>query len=202
MVSDTRYAILGLLLRHGPSHGYELAARFGELFGPGWQINRGQIYDMLGTIEEKGWVECRAGTQGRRRVRLYQPTGAGERAFAEWLGDCAADCQPRREALWLKLVLAGPQNARLLLESLAIQEQACVDRLRTYAEDARTTPAGASEWETLARAMIDEATTAQLHGELEWLSKMRRRIECLPDRLPDPQTVSGHEVPEQRRASA
>ena len=86
--------------------------------------------------------------------------------------------------LWLKLALARPQDAALLLESFAAQERGCVERLQAYSEEVHA-PAGASEWERLARELIDEATTIQLHGELEWLSKMRARIERLHDAVCD-----------------
>jgi DNA-binding PadR family transcriptional regulator len=176
MVPDTRYAILGLLARK-PSHGYELAMRFDELFGPGWEINRGQVYDMLSTLEEKRWVEGLPAHQGGRTVKRYQITHRGERALGEWLVRPCADAPPQRETLYLKLALARPQDAVHLLECIARREQSCVDRLRVYAEGTRSARPGASEWDTLAREMIDEATATQLHGDLEWLSKMRARIE-------------------------
>jgi DNA-binding PadR family transcriptional regulator len=177
MVPDTRYAILGLLVRHGQSHGYELAVRFGELFGPGWQINRGQVYNMLHTLEAEGWVEPVPGPGGRRRVLRYRATGNGEHAFAAWLSKPCAYTRVHRDALYLQLALARPQDARHLLESIAIQKQACVDRLQAYAEAPYRARAGADEWEILAREAIDEATTTELHGDLDWLSKMERRVE-------------------------
>jgi Transcriptional regulator PadR-like family len=80
MVPDTRYAILGLLLR-GPSHGYELAKRFAELLGPGLAINRGQVYDMLANLERKGWVERLGSPETLGGSQSYQITTKGERAF-------------------------------------------------------------------------------------------------------------------------
>jgi DNA-binding PadR family transcriptional regulator len=181
MVPDTRYAILGLLLRQ-PSHGYELAVRFGELFGPGWEINRGQVYDMVHTLEDNGLVERLPGAETRRRSQRYRATQKGARMFAKWLGAPSAHPRPHRDTLYLKLALAGPEDASHLLESIAVQEQACLDRLRTYAQAPRAAARGTGEWQTLARDLIDEATTSQLHGELEWLAKMRNRIERLIDR--------------------
>jgi DNA-binding PadR family transcriptional regulator len=176
MVPDTRYAILGLLARK-PSHGYELAMRFDQVLGPGWEINRGQVYDMLSTLEEKRWVESLPAQQGGRKVKRYQITHVGERALDQWLVRPCADSQPQRETLYLKLALARPQDAPHLLESIARREQNCVDRLRAYTDGTRCALPGASEWEILAREMIDEATATQLHGDLEWLSKIRARIE-------------------------
>jgi DNA-binding PadR family transcriptional regulator len=183
MVPETRYAILGLLARK-PSHGYELVARFGELFGPGWEINRGQVYDMLETLREAGWAECLSPRQGRRQQKIHQITQAGDEALTEWHARPCSATQPQREELYLKLALARPQDTPHLLRSIAIQEQACVDLLRRYAtEDISPVAEEADEWETLARETIDEATTTRLHGELDCLSKMRKRLEHFLERL-------------------
>lgn len=183
MVSETRYAILGLLARK-PSHGYELVARFGELFGPGWEINRGQVYEMLETLREAGWAECLPFRQGGRKLKVHQITQAGDEALAEWHARPCGGAHPQREELYLKLALARPQDAPHLLRSIAIQEQACVDLLRRYAtEDTSLVSDETGEWETLARETIDEATTTRLHGELDCLSKMRKRIEHFLERL-------------------
>jgi DNA-binding PadR family transcriptional regulator len=200
MVPDTRYAILGLLLRR-PSHGYELAVRFGELFGPGWEINRGQVYDMVHTLEAKGLVERvpGSGAETGRRSQRYRATEKGERAFADWLSAPASRPRPHRDTLYLKVALAGPHDASHLLESIAVQEQACVDRLRAYAEPARPNADG---WEALARDVIDEATSTQLHGELEWLAKMRARIERALERFGASENDAAGKPPSRRDSAA
>lgn len=192
MVSDTRYAMLGLLARK-PSHGYELARRFGELFGPGWEINRGQVYEMLDTLREAGWAECLPSRRGGRELKVHQITQEGDHALTEWHGRPCAGSQPQRETLYLKLALARPQDAPHLLESIALREQACVDLLRRYAENASAVSEEADEWDVLARATIDEATTTRLHGELDWLSKARKRIERFLERSQCATGVAGDE---------
>jgi DNA-binding PadR family transcriptional regulator len=176
MVPDTRYAILGLL-RRGPSHGYELAKRFGELVGPGWAINRGQVYDMLGSLERKGWVERLSPPETPGGSQSYRITPKGERAFAKWLAKDSARPGSHRETLYLKLVLAGPQDAHHLLKDIEIEKQACIDKLNAYTDENTCVPENASVWETLARKAIDKAVTTQLDGKLEWLEDLRTRIE-------------------------
>jgi DNA-binding PadR family transcriptional regulator len=189
MVQDTRYAILGLLLR-GPSHGYELATHFGELLGPGWAIDRGQVYDMLRTLKSKGWVEPLDPPDTPQDAQSHQITPEGERAFVEWLAKPLHRSRPHRAGLHLKLALAGPRDAQRLLKDIEIEKQACVNRLNAYTvENACPLPTNASEWETLAREAIDEGVTTQLHAELEWLENLRKRVE---HRLSEhPQDTSG-----------
>jgi DNA-binding PadR family transcriptional regulator len=168
---------LGLLLP-GPSHCYELATRFAELCGPGWAINRGQVSEILHNLESKGWVESLGPPETPRGSQRYQITPKGEHAFAEWISKPSSHARPHRATLYLKLVLAGPQNAHHLLKAIDAQKQACVDQLNAYTtESAYHPPTNASEWETLAREVIDEDVTTRLDGELEFLKKMRKRVE-------------------------
>lgn len=177
MVSDTRYAILGLLLQ-GPSHGYKIASRFDELFGPGWAINRGQVSDMLRTLERKSWVESLGSPETPRGSQRYRITPAGEHAFVKWLSGRPLSTRSHREPLHLKLAMTGPKDAHRLLKDIEIEKQACLDRLNAYtAEEACPLPANASDWETLTREAIDEDVTTQLDAKLEWLEKLRKRIE-------------------------
>jgi DNA-binding PadR family transcriptional regulator len=184
MIPDTRYAILGLLARR-PSHGYELATRFNEMFGPGRRISPGQIYEILQKLRGTGWAEYMPGPhQGKRELKVHRITDAGEQALTEWhAGPCAA--QAPRDTLYLKLALARPQDAPHLLRAIALQEQTCVDLLRRYTENenASLAPKETDEWETLTHETIDEAASIRLHGELDWLSKTRKRIERFLERL-------------------
>lgn len=160
-----------------PSHGYELATRFGELFGPGWAINRGQVYDMLRILADKGWVERQGPPETSRGSQSYRITDMGEHVFAKWLAKHSSRSRPHREALYLKLALAGAQNAHQLLQDIDIEKQACIDQLNAYTSETARPPVNASEWETLAREMIDEDVTIRLHAKLEWLEKVHKRIE-------------------------
>jgi DNA-binding PadR family transcriptional regulator len=177
MVPDTRYAILGLLSR-GPSHGYELAKRFGELLGPGWEINRGQVYDMLGRLEHNGLIERLGPPETAQGSQSYRITPTGERAFAKWRAKHASRSRAHRDPLYLKLVLAGPENAQHLLKDIEIEKQACIDKLNAYRhEKTACLPENADEWETLAREAIDEDVTDWLDRRLLWLEKLRKRVE-------------------------
>lgn len=182
MIPDTRYAILGLLARK-PSHGYELANRFGEFFGPGWEINTGQISEILRTLREMGWAECLPSHRGKRELKIHQITPAGDQALTDWHAEPCAGTLSQRETFYLKLALARPQDAPHLLQSIALREQACVDLLRRYKDDTPPVPEEADEWETLTHETIDEAASIRFQGELDLLSKTRKRVERFLERL-------------------
>jgi DNA-binding PadR family transcriptional regulator len=177
MVPDTRYAILGLLRLRGPSHGYGLRKLFGELLGPGWEINRGQVYEMLSNLVEKHWVECLDPPGTSRDSKTYRITPEGEREFADWHAEHPQRSSRHRDALYLRLVLAEPGSEHHLLEDIAIAKQTCLDKLAAYTANACPLPEAAGEWERLAREAIDEDVTTDLHAKLEWLEKLRRRVE-------------------------
>lgn len=176
MVPDTRFALLGLLAR-SPGCGYDLALRFGELFGPDWRMSRGQIYGMLQTLEREGLVESTTTLRRRREIKHYRINEAGAQAFRQWRQEPCLDIPPHREALYLKLALAEPQDLPGLLACVVQREQSCVDRLRKYAEGAYPAPSGATAWQSVARDLIDRATTALLETELDWLETMKACLE-------------------------
>lgn len=190
MIPDTRYAILGLLARK-PSHGYELATRFGEVFGPGSKINVGQVSDILCAFRETGWAECMPSRRGRRELKVHQITSAGDQALTDWHAKPCGGMPFQRETFYLKLALARQQDAPHLLHSIALREQACVDLLRHYADDASHVQEEADEWETLTRGTIDEAASIRYQGELDLLSKTRKRIERFLELLQDLTGIAG-----------
>jgi DNA-binding PadR family transcriptional regulator len=83
----------GLALRRagGPRfHGFQLAKQIADHAGPRPLTAHGTLYKALQRLEEAGlltsqWEEPDiAATEGRPRRRLYEVTGAGERALAAW----------------------------------------------------------------------------------------------------------------------
>jgi PadR family transcriptional regulator, regulatory protein PadR len=83
----------GLQLRHagGPRfHGFQLAKQVADHGGPRPLTSHGTLYKALQRLEEAGLLTSQwedpdiAATEGRPRRRLYEVTGAGERALATW----------------------------------------------------------------------------------------------------------------------
>ena len=176
MVSDTRFAILGLLASE-PGCGYDLTKRFGELFGADWRMSRGQVYGMLKTLEKDGLVESRRVVRNGRKIRLYNIKATGIEAFRVWREQPCCLTAPHREELFLKLALAQPEDLPRLLECLIDREQECVQRLHLHAKEPSPDAAAQGAWERRASGQIGSAITAMLQAELDWVEAMKRCIE-------------------------
>ena len=96
----------GLQLRRGDRsrfHGFQLAKQIADHAGPRPLTAHGTLYKALQRLEEAGLLTSQwedpaiAAAEGRPRRRLYEVTGAGERAFASWQ---AKHSQIRRDHGW------------------------------------------------------------------------------------------------------
>ncbi len=80
-----KYAMLGFLVDQ-PMHGYALKRALSPALPRDRRVNDGVLYPMLKRMEAEGLingrVERRAGAPDRR---VFHPTEAGRRAFADWL---------------------------------------------------------------------------------------------------------------------
>jgi PadR family transcriptional regulator, regulatory protein PadR len=98
----------GLRLRRGDQprfHGFQLARHLAGQDGARPLTAHGTLYKALARLEDAGMLESVwedaeiAVTEGRPRRRLYEVTGAGERALATWPaqqpGPSGAPARPR-----------------------------------------------------------------------------------------------------------
>ena len=81
--------VLQTLATLGPSHGYAIAARLGQVSSGALQLNMGTLYPGLMRLEQRGFVRGDWGvTENNRRARFYELTAAGRRQLtaekAEW----------------------------------------------------------------------------------------------------------------------
>jgi PadR family transcriptional regulator len=83
----------GLELRRaggGRFHGFQLAKQIADHAGPRPLTSHGTLYKALQRLEEASLLTSQwedpdtAAAEGRPRRRLYEVTGAGERALASW----------------------------------------------------------------------------------------------------------------------
>ncbi len=82
--------VLQTLPTLGPSHGYAIAARLGQVSDGALQLNMGTLYPALIRVEQRGFVRADWDvTDNNRKARYYQITPAGRRQLANEKADWA-----------------------------------------------------------------------------------------------------------------
>jgi DNA-binding PadR family transcriptional regulator len=82
-LNSTAASLLGFLETHGPMSGYDIVGMVEGSIGYFWNVTRSQVYRELNRLAEAELVEM--GESGARARRPYTITGAGRRAFLNWL---------------------------------------------------------------------------------------------------------------------
>lgn len=183
-----KLAVLGLLVeRRG--YGYDLARRFQERVGPGWQLSEGAVYVALDNLQREGLVRHvpdDVPSGGRRRTHrgaprvMYEPTDKGGEEFEVWMVASSARA-PVREELHLKLALSRVHHLPRLVEITVEQEEACLARLQAYAGAVRFEDLvqAVEPWEAVSAVMVRDAEIAYLQASIEWLRRIREAMQWL-----------------------
>ena len=82
-LNSTAASLLGFLETYGPMSGYDIVGMVEGSIGYFWNVTRSQVYRELTRLAEGELVEV--GESGARARRPYTITGAGRRAFLNWL---------------------------------------------------------------------------------------------------------------------
>lgn len=83
--SPTEYVILGALMS-GSRHGYEIMQFLGSALEATWRVSTSQLYVLLKRLKQEGLLESQPESQeSRPSKRVFNLTGAGRRAFLDWL---------------------------------------------------------------------------------------------------------------------
>ena len=127
-LSDTSYAVLGLLDVCGPSTPYRLKQIAQISIFHFWSIPHTQLYTECARLAEAGLLDERREEGGRRR-RVYSLTAAGRKALERWRGDPHADLYELRDPGLLKLFFGA--NPAALAEAQLERHRA---RLSEYEE--------------------------------------------------------------------
>jgi DNA-binding PadR family transcriptional regulator len=127
-LTDTSYAVLGLLDLTGPATPYQLKQVAQVSILHFWAIPHTQIYTECARLAEAGLLSERREETGRRR-RIYRLAAPGKRALREWLSDPHAAAYEVRDPGLLKLFYGADPEA-LARTQLAQHES----RLATYEE--------------------------------------------------------------------
>ena len=127
-LTDTSYAVLGLLDLFEPATPYQLKQFAQVSIFHFWTIPHTQLYTECARLAEAGLLEERR-EQGGRRRRVYRLSAAGRRALREWRADPQTDLYELRDPGLLKL-FCGADPASLAKAQLSRHER----RLHTYEE--------------------------------------------------------------------
>lgn len=141
-LSETSYAVLGLVGLLEPATPYQLKRVAQVSILHFWSIPHTQIYTECARLTEAGLLDEQREETGRRR-RLYRLTRAGTELLERWRADPGADLHELRDAGLLKL-FCGADPAALADGQLAEHRQ----RLETY--EAMASEAGMTEGMRLA----------------------------------------------------
>ena len=125
-LSLTEWAVLALL-SEAPSHGFAIARTLSRAtpLGEVWTVPRPLVYRALGRLEEHGLiVEAgeEPGDPGPRRM-VYEVTGKGRKAAAQWRAEPVRHLRDVRSALLAKVLLrqrAGEPLTPLVAEQRAV----------------------------------------------------------------------------------
>jgi PadR family transcriptional regulator, regulatory protein AphA len=127
-LTDTSYAVLGLLDLCGPATPYQLKRIAQVSIFHFWSIPHTQIYTECDRLAEAGLLNERREEGGRRR-RIYRLSAAGRKALEAWRADPDAEMYELRDPGLLKL-FCGADPQRLARTELERHER----RLASYEE--------------------------------------------------------------------
>jgi DNA-binding PadR family transcriptional regulator len=125
-LTDTSYAILGLIDQWGPSTPYQLKNVAAVSIFHFWTIPHTQVYTECRKLAEAGLLDEQREETGRRR-RTYRLTERGRSTLAEWRADPDTEYYELRDPGLVKLFV-GADPAALAATQLAAHER----RLHSY----------------------------------------------------------------------
>ncbi len=127
-LTETSYAVLGLLETCGPSTPYQLKQVAQESIFHFWSIPHTQLYTECARLAEDGLLEEHREETGRRR-RVYHLSASGRQALEQWRADPNTELYELRDPGLLKL-FCGADPAAVAESQLPKHEQ----RLDRYKE--------------------------------------------------------------------
>lgn len=125
-LTDTSYAVLGLIDELGPSTPYQLKGVASISVFHFWTIPHTQVYTECRKLAKAGLLDEQREESGRRR-RTYRLTAKGREALSEWRADPNTNLYELRDPGLLKL-FAGGDPAALAETQLEAHER----RLHSY----------------------------------------------------------------------
>jgi DNA-binding PadR family transcriptional regulator len=162
-----KHAVLGLIAEE-PRHGYAVRAAFEQRLGDFWDLNYGQIYQVLTSLEADGLitgVDEQVGKRPRRTVYAISPKGRD--ALRSWLAQPVARRSSFRDEFYVRLLLASQYEPALLSSIVALQRKRCDEHLASLVEQ-RESRTGTSV-EDAVRSLFREAAILRAEADVKAL---------------------------------
>ena len=146
-----KYAVLGLIAEE-PRHGYAVRAAFEERLGDFWELNYGQVYQVLTTLEREGLIVGTDERFGKRPPRtVYAISAKGRAALRTWLAQPPSAARPFRDDFYVRLLfIKGEEDRTLLAQLLKARTDACERRAAELLDQRHalqpTSPEGIARW--------------------------------------------------------
>lgn len=173
-----KYAVLGLIAEE-PRHGYAVRAAFEERLGDFWELNYGQIYQVLASLEQEGLITGTEEQIGRRpRRTVYAISAKGRDALRAWLVQPLSAARPFRDDFYVRLVFIK-NDRETLSRLLKARTDACERRMAELLDQRRmqerTTP------EKIARWLFTEAAIMRAEADFKAAGLCQKvLVEALP----------------------
>jgi DNA-binding PadR family transcriptional regulator len=154
------------LLDEGDRHGYQLKVDFEARTGGIWPLNVGQVYTTLDRLHRDGLVDA-TDAGGDAGQRSYSITEEGRAEVKRWLASSAADANPPRDELIMKVLLAIGRGADEAIAVIDVQRGALLAALQAGRRRQRAEPDGGGPSKRLAR----DAVLTRVEADLTWLDR-------------------------------
>src|SRR5262249_48829432 len=134
-----------------------------ERLGDFWELNYGQVYQVLTALERQGLVLASEMRVGKRPLRkVYSITAGGREALDRWLREARVRCRPFRDDFYIRIYFAGRSGPEQVGRLLSDQRHAVqADQAALRGRRAALT-ASAVKSDLVRRLFIDAAI---LHAE-------------------------------------
>jgi len=190
-----KYAVLGLLAERA-NHGYALHAAFEERLSDFWELNYGQVYQVLTVLEREGLIAGRDERVGKRPPRkVYSVTPRGRAALGNWLVEPRDRPRPFRDDFYVRLLFAK-QGDRDGLYSMVDAEIATRRQRLAELIDRREAASNAAP-ESLVPRFFVAAAVLHVEADLEALKQCRAALIQLDQAAPK-QCAEGKASPQTR----
>ena len=135
-----KYALLGLLAE-SPNHGYAVHAAFEERLSDFWELNYGQVYQILTVLEREGLITGRDERVGKRPPRkVYSAPARGQAALHNWLLGAGDRRRPFRDEFYVRFLFADATDSETLCAMIDAEIARCRARLADLTDRRDATP--------------------------------------------------------------